>query len=556
MSIYKIFNIKYFIYLVCFLLLFLYINNFEVLSDLNIFLNTKVPLLFTTVYGVNFIIGVLSFLLLLHNKYTRIPILIIFTITSIIDLGYINLSNSIFGYTDALLILQEINSPLVGDAINSYINYFIKPFIIVSIISLTIYFIFRRENIKYTAIFGVLLYIISLLLNYKILHSSTGKLVSFTSITKIPSLFTYVSISKLYAGDRDEITIRIESKPKYKHIIYIIDESIRGDMLGINGFKQKTTPFLNSIGNKIYNYGEASSGAICSSYSNSILLTGIQLDNLDDKGGKISRKLPYLLDYAKYAGFKTSFFDMQNSKDKPNNYLQLKDLENINYSYFLVDDLNIKYKGFEQDFIGLEKLTEYIHNNIDTPTFSYFVKQGSHFSYLNKFPKDNVFFKPIMESDSDFWKWNGDVKEKILNTYYNSLRWQVDTFFKDLLSNLNGTNTLIIYTSDHAQNIMDSVDNRRTHCARGDAINEMAIVPLFLIDINGSKRYNFVAKNINHASHFNIFGTILNIMGYKKDEVNKLYGDTLFDDLSDNKRTYTSGDLFGRGKFYKNDVNN
>ena len=85
----------------------------------------------------------------------------------------------------------------------------------------------------------------------------------------------------------------------------------------------------------------------------------------------------------------------------------------------------------------------------------------------------------------------------------------------------------------------------------------MANVPLFVIDMKNENRYNFMAKNINNSSHFNIFGTILNLMGYNKNEVREVYGDTLFDDLSDNERVYTSGDLFGRdSKLYKNNFDN
>jgi len=552
MNLSKIFTIKYFVYLVGFLLLFLYINNFQILYEINRILDMR-GYLISFVYMSNFLLGTIAFILLLQNKYTRIPILMIFFIVSIIDLGYLNISGSIFRYSDALLIIHEINSPLALEAIKSYGNYFIKGSFISLVFVTIIYLIFRERNVKYSARIGIFLYIISILFTYVILMKSDARRVSSPTIVKIPTLLYYVSVSKLYFGDRDKISISIEDIPKYKHIIYIVDESVRGDMLGINGFKEDTTPFLNSIKSKIYNYGIASSGATCSIYSNTVLLTGVQLDNLEDVKGKFIRKSPYIMDYAKYAGFKTSFFDMQNSNDKPDNYLQIKDFDNIDNLYFLNDDVNIDYKVYNADFIGLDKLTEYIHKNIDSKTFSYFLKQGSHFGYLSRFPKENTYFKPIMKDNSDFWEWSLEVKPRVLNTYYNTIRWGVDTFVKDLIEKLKGTDTLIIYTSDHAENIIDYVDIKRTHCLDDYAPTVMAKVPLFVIDIGESNKYNFVKSNINHASHFNIFGTILNLMGYNKDETAKVYGKTLFDNLSDDKRVFTSGDLFGRGnQLYKN----
>ncbi len=98
---------------------------------------------------------------------------------------------------------------------------------------------------------------------------------------------------------------------------------------------------------------------------------------------------------------------------------------------------------------------------------------------------------------------------------------------------------------------MDDLSIKQTHCAKGPAPIVMAKVPLFIISMN-NKPIPFKKENINHASHFNLFGTNLYFMGYDIKDINKLYGKILFNDLSNQKRYFTSGDIFGRSPMYKN----
>lgn len=85
-----------------------------------------------------------------------------------------------------------------------------------------------------------------------------------------------------------------------KHIIFIIDESIRGGMLSINGHDVDTMPFLASVSKKARNYGVASSCTNCSSTTNIILVTGIGLHQLPDTGYE-TLKESSLFQYAKRA---------------------------------------------------------------------------------------------------------------------------------------------------------------------------------------------------------------------------------------------------------------
>jgi len=523
---------------------FIFIDNFTNIKEVLGFIHQK-EYFKAIIYFGNYIIGVLAVLFLLLNRYTKYITLFLLLIMMTIELGYRNLSPLGFGYGDALLILNEYD--LATDAFKSYSKEFLFPFFESLMFVGFLYFYTKKLYLKYSYLVGIILSIITIFVSYKVLKISNGVRSGYVVLFKEPIILFYTANNKLYVGDRQKVTIS-PKKPYFKHIIYIVDESIRGDILSLNGFEKNTTPFLVSIKDKIFNYGIASSGGICSSYSNAILLTGIQPHQLVDTK-ELARKQPLIFQYAKTAGFKTSFFDMQNSRIKPNNFFQKDDWKYIDYSFF-IKDYKKPYKVYEKDLIGIKKLKEYILKHKNENTFTYFVKQGCHFSYENKYPKNQEIFKPVI-SGNIWGEWNLKIRPKFLNTYYNAVRWEVDNFFKTLYKELNNTDTLIIYTSDHAQNLMDDLSIKQTHCAKGPAPSVMAKVPLFLIPMN-NKKIKFKKQNINKASHFNLFGTNLYFMGYDIKDINRLYGKSLLNDLSTQKRIFTSGDIFGRSKMYKN----
>ena len=65
-------------------------------------------------------------------------------------------------------------------------------------------------------------------------------------------------------------------QPQVEKIVLIVDESIRADILGINGYPAATTPWLRTIDSGIVNFGLAASASNCSDYSNLMLRTGIR----------------------------------------------------------------------------------------------------------------------------------------------------------------------------------------------------------------------------------------------------------------------------------------
>ena len=123
----------------------------------------------------------------------------------------------------------------------------------------------------------------------------------------------------------------------------------------------------------------------------------------------------------------------------------------------------------------------------------------------------------------------------------------MDGFFKELLSNISLDETIIIYTSDHGINIAES----GTTMHYGMELNPpktTATVPILLFAKDITSKYKF-DKNI--YSHFMIFPSVLDLMGYDKDIYHKYNYSFFSDSISgEQARSFYSGNVFGNG--YKN----
>ena len=81
----------------------------------------------------------------------------------------------------------------------------------------------------------------------------------------------------MYYGAREEVKISHDKNAiTPDKIFYIVDESVRGDYLSINGFSEDTTPYLNSQKDLFINFGAVSSSSNCSLTANIALQSGLQ----------------------------------------------------------------------------------------------------------------------------------------------------------------------------------------------------------------------------------------------------------------------------------------
>jgi glucan phosphoethanolaminetransferase (alkaline phosphatase superfamily) len=284
-----------------------------------------------------------------------------------------------------------------------------------------------------------------------------------------------------------------------KNIVLIIDESVRGDHLSLNGYSKQTTPYLEELAKEglLQNWGIAVSASTCSITSHNILVTGFKNDELPDKERKIWTR-PSVFQFAKAMRYKTYYLDGQRSQFWGG---IANDLSYIDV-WLNVTDFPVSENYWETDFLIAKKVNEII--NTSSGNFIFVFKRGIHAPFKWNFPTDAITWSPSI-TEEEFV--SAENKEAFSNGFDNALKFNLDTFFKTLATDYKNlpNNTVILYTSDHGQTLSENGE-RFSHC--GDTRNE-AIVPLFMLGNLGTS-----VDTKYKASHANILATMLDLMNY------------------------------------------
>ena len=316
-------------------------------------------------------------------------------------------------------------------------------------------------------------------------------------------------------------TIVPTKKPEYKTIVWIIDESIGGQYLSINGYEKETTPYLNNLAKSasddFQNYGIVPSIANCSASSNLLLRIGLTSHRQGDFKENL-KSLPTIFQYAKRAGYTTHLIDAQVAQGQLQNHLSVYDKNDIdNFVTF-----SRKFIPNMRDQKVLESLEEILGNKADSLNFVVVVKLGAHWPYPLSYPRDQEFFKPATRES--YTEMTNENKEIILNSYFNSIRFSVDGFLRSLVENRDLDGKVILYTSDHGQTLFYNEDPL-THCHSG---REMPMdeykVPLMVFTKGAREKFRKPVKNITAQEQ--LFPTTLALMGYPEDIYNS-YGPLL-----------------------------
>ncbi len=350
-------------------------------------------------------------------------------------------------------------------------------------------------------------------------------------------MLVFASQSRVYDGERSEVTYPGSLDPQVEKIVLIVDESIRADILGINTYEMDTTPYLRSLETGIVNYGLAASSSNCSHYSNLVLRTGVRKEEIPDHN-QISLKKPSIWQFTREAGYYNVYLDAQSAEEWAN----FQNFMNENEASFVDEIIRVRQEtAYESDGVAREMLMDHLKR--PGKTFLMLNKYGIHFPYFRSHPKKYNYFSPVLEQGEPM-----NDREKSLNSYMNGIRWSVDDWFKDLLTKSGDFRTyVIIYSSDHGQNIVDD-GTLATHC-RPRANRFEGIVPMMVFsnDTRVLERFKAVQEaNYGKTSHFQVFPTLIRLSGYEDSWVNSHFGPSLTE-LPDTLPEFFVGDVHGRG---------
>jgi glucan phosphoethanolaminetransferase (alkaline phosphatase superfamily) len=359
----------------------------------------------------------------------------------------------------------------------------------------------------------------------------------YPSFFRVPSMLAFAGLSSVYDGERSGITYSGSLDAQVEKIILIVDESIRADILGINGYEKDTTPYLRSLKTGVANFGLAASASNCSDYSNLILRTGVRKEEIPDDN-QLTLKKPSIWQFTRKAGFYNVYLDAQ-SEEQWANY---QNFMNAHETAPIDELIRVRQKtAYESDGVAREKLIALLKQ--PGKTFIMLNKYGIHFPYFRSYPKEYNIFMPVLKPGEPM-----NDREKSLNSYMNGMRWSVDDWFKDLLSESGDFKPyVIIYTSDHGQNIVDD-GTLATHC-RPRANRYEGIVPMLVFSNDAAIVERFKKAqdtSYDKTSHYQVFPTLLRLAGYKGSWVRSQYGASLSEPPGTLPEFFV-GDLHGRG---------
>jgi hypothetical protein len=357
-------------------------------------------------------------------------------------------------------------------------------------------------------------------------------------IRGLPAQFSSVALGIAIAVEpsppatREPVRIRRTARPAVDQVVVIVDESIRGDFIDFED-PVGTTPFLSRIKDKIIDFGAASAGNNCSVQSNALLRMGANPLTLGTRRGDI-RKNPTIWKYAKAVGLATAYIDDQMKPGELSSYMNQSETSQID---FFVQVTGLAY---ERDFKAIDTVMSLLETH--PRIFIFWNKLGAHSPYEGKYPPKFTRFRPHLNASS-----MSEDRERLINSYKNAVSWTVDSFFESLLAKVDLKKTLILYTSDHGQNLLDD-GTRRTHCGLTNPKYVEALVPLFVLTEENSLKRRLRQGALGHrdrATHFQIFPTLLQVLGFEPREVREQYYLSLLEEASPASPGFTYGDIFG-----------
>ena len=352
-----------------------------------------------------------------------------------------------------------------------------------------------------------------------------------------------------YHGPRDDLPPFHLSQRPLDNIIYVIDESVRGSNLSLNGYPRATTPFLQSLELRglLKNLGICVAAASFSHVSNAYLITGH--NEFPDSDFRTDKN-PTIFDYAKKMGYETLYIDI-----------------NQIYLYSLIKaagkgpvrslDQWMNDKSFKERQIDLETTKDvgaarFISNLLNERN-GYFVllnKKGLHFHYRDRYPDDpaSTIWQPVMKAAQSIDPSEAG-REKLVNTYDNGIRFQVDEFFRVFVSETANQNYVMLYTSDHGQTLAEN-GQIYTHMKPDQ---EIVDVPDFFVSGEKYSKKGLldgIGPGIR-VSHLNNFATLLDLMDVPMSLRARPYDKSIFalTEEDNRERYYMSGSLHGSGDY-------
>jgi glucan phosphoethanolaminetransferase (alkaline phosphatase superfamily) len=370
-----------------------------------------------------------------------------------------------------------------------------------------------------------------------IIFATRGRSEAFPSPFAVPAQFVVSQVlsEAETSVTRDPVQYARPIRPLFRKIVMVIDESVRGDYLGINDPRYDNTPTLATAAVPLANYGVAISAANCSVAARLIMRIGLQKEQLPDTT-QTWRRLPTIWQYARTAGFRTALVDAWRAEGDFHSYMDAQEASQIDITRSALTGPEYARDLLVANFVA-ELLTR------DEPMFIYVNKNGTHQDYAHQFPPTLDYDPAPLVAGLPL----DDRRREAVKNYHKALRSSVDGFFARLLPALERDDTILIYTSDHGQSLFEGGYDL-SHCSLTTNLHlGEVLVPMFVITHAPEAQARFrreARRAFNRASHFDVMPTLLQLMGYADSWIGPLYGPGLLNVPIDRRRGFLMGTFF------------
>lgn len=242
--------------------------------------------------------------------------------------------------------------------------------------------------------------------------------------------------------------------------VFVIGETSRALNWELGGYSRPTNPRLRSRDNLVF-FRRAISESNTTHKSVPMLMSHLEACDFDSISSVKS-----IITAMKEAGFHTRFFSNQ--------------ARNHSYTEFFgeeADDIRYTDRDGEttpMDCAMLPWIDEALADTTHTRQFIVIHSYGSHFLYLDRYPRSEARFLPDSHADA-----TPAHRSDLINAYDNTIRY-TDLFLDSIIGRLDnsGCRSALIYSSDHGEDIFDDARDRFLHASPNPTYYQLHVAML------------------------------------------------------------------------------
>lgn len=347
---------------------------------------------------------------------------------------------------DKIDIIAETDSAEIVSFLITYVSIYTVLLILLCLFAFN-YLLFRISTLLYyrkqclnallgLALLGAVIYGITTF-NYVVYHNGRN-VPQYTAPTRVAYS---VYLMKQREAEIENLSVlckrvKAEATKEKTNIIVLIGESYSLYHSSLYGYKLETTPNMTVR----YKNGELlflRNAITISDFTHGAMESVFSLDSLRTQ----FTSKPLFPSCFKNAGYFTSMYDNQYFV-KP----QMNFLSNASVSEAMFNKRNTKRYKYDGDMIKDIQVE-------NKPTLYVIHLQGQHYTYNARYPKSFEYFTPSQYDSKRFT----DEQRLHLSKYDNVTRYN-DYVVNELIKKFENTNTILIYFSDHGEELYEQSD--------------------------------------------------------------------------------------------------